>query len=227
MKKRLLFISLLVFYRSLGFCQEDAGYEQMIFAVVGPLRPTSASVSKGNYVFTYDSESTQTLVFGVGGATRLFSLLGAVYLGETLTYSRFNGSYSVDASVAGLSPGSSNGGNGLSMSLFGFDTRITHSWEWFPIRWIIPFVEIGYLFTVFNQFGTTDFNSAQGSTGNATAAGGIRFWLNPSASVRSENTESPFTLPIFLSLKWNQIFGNGQLLDLASNGFYLSASFGL
>jgi hypothetical protein len=208
--------------------QADYGsnYQQIISCSAGPIKPASASISKGTYTFNYDSESVSSILLEVGGATRLFWLVGAFYLNANLAFTRFNGSFSPEIAIS-LPSISQNNALGLSVNFFGLDTRISHAWEWFPLNWLIPFVEAGYLYSLYSQFGSSDFDSVQGGTGNMVAAAGLRFWINPTASVRSEDTQSYFSLPIFLSLKWNHIFPNGQPLDLASSTILFGASFGL
>jgi hypothetical protein len=205
----------------------DSNYQQIFSLSAGTIKPTSASVSKGSYIFTYDSKSTNTLFLEAGGATRIFHFGGAFYLNANLAYMRFSGAFSPD----GIIPIPLNELRhrliDLSVNLFGLDTRITHAWEWFPINWMIPFYEIGYIYTLYSQFGSSDFDSVQGGTGNVVAAAGLRFWLNPSASVQSENTQSTFSIPIFLNLKWNRVFSNGQPLDLGNSGLILGMSFGI
>lgn len=205
----------------------DANYQQIISFSAGIFNPASASISKGSYVFNYDADSTHTAIFEVGGATRLFWVGGAIYLNTNLTYMRFKGSFAPYTIQPLLLSDVKANASDLSVNLFGLDTRITHAWEWFPIHWIIPFLEAGYTYTFYSQFGSSDFDSVQGGTGNPTAGAGIRFWLNPSASVRSDDTQSYFSIPVFLTLKWNQIFSNGEPLDLAYSGLIFSASFGL
>ena len=205
---------------------DSLNYQQIVTFSVGPFKPSSASISKGSYVFNYDSDATSSILLEIGGATRLFWFAGAFYLNTNLAYTRFNGALASETSRA-LPNVSQNNSLGLSVNLFGLDTRIVHAWEWFPITWVIPFIEAGYMYTLYSQFGSSDFDSVQGGTGNTVAAAGFRFCLNPMASVRTEDTQSYFSLPIFLSLKWNQVFPNGQPLDLASSGLLFSASFGL
>ncbi|MEO5968957.1 MAG: hypothetical protein ABIQ95_03445 [Bdellovibrionia bacterium] len=204
----------------------NSNYQQIISFSAGPIKPASASISKGTYAFNYDSGSTNSILLEVGGATRLFWLWGALYLNASLAFTRFNGSFSPETAIS-LPSISQNNIVDLSVNFFGLDTRVSHAWEWFPVTWLIPFIEAGYLYSLYSQFGSSDFDSVQGGTGNLVAAAGFRFWLNPSASVRSEDTLSYFSLPIFLSLKWNHIFPNGQPLDLGGSTLLFSASFGL
>lgn len=204
----------------------EHNYQQIFTFSLGLFQPTSILVTKGLYAFSYDNQATNTALIEAGWATRLFWLGGTFYFSESLAYSRFSGTYPIDK-VVSLPAGALSKSINLNMHILGLDSRLVHAWEWFPIAWVIPFFEMGYLYTFYSQFGSSDFDSAQGGIGNLVGAAGIRFWLNPSASVRSENTESSFSLPIFLSLKWNRIFSNSQNFDMADNNLFLSAGFGL
>ena len=100
------------------------------------------------YGYGYVGRSLDSYVVEPSWSARLFHLLGGVYLEEGLPFSSFKASI----------PGSQDN---LSLLMFGFDTRLKHSWEWFPLRAVVPFIEGGYRVSFLSQSGPSDFESGR------------------------------------------------------------------
>ena len=199
---------------------ESQTYRQMFSIQAGPFQPKSAVISNGSYAFDYGS-ATHSFLVEAGWSVRLFWALGNFYLNENFAYSQLSG-VAPPSAIAGNTDGS------LSMNLFGLDTRLVDSFEWFPIRWAIPFVEGGYQYTFYNQSGSVDLDSVQGGVGNPVAGAGVRFWLNRKVSDQFDTVHSYESFPIFLTFKWNRIFPNSSNgLDLADSSVLGGLSVGL
>jgi len=195
-------------------------YRQMFSIQAGPFQPKSASISNGSYAFDYGSASHSILV-EAGWSARLFWALGNFYFNENFAYTQFSG-------VAPPAAVGTNADSSLSMNLFGLDTRLVDSLEWFPVRWAIPFLEGGYQYTFYNQSGSVDLDSVQGGVGNIVAGAGFRFWVNRRDSDRVDTVHSYESFPIFVTLKWNRIFANSSNnLNLADSSFLGGLSIGL
>jgi hypothetical protein len=200
---------------------DDQVYSQFFSLSVGPFNPRSAVISNESYSFDYGSSSNHAVMVQAGWSARLFWLLGAVYFNENFNYSQLSGA----APSGGVTGGADQS---LTVNLFGLDTRLVHAWEWFPVKWAIPFVEGGYEYTFYNQAGSVDLDSVQGGVGNPVAGAGMRFWLNRGPSESEDSVHRHNQLPIFLTVKWNRIFANNSGgLDLAESSYLGGVSIGL
>ena len=196
-----------------------ADFSQLISLEVGPFRPGSLAISNGSYSFKYGDDSLDSYLVELGWSARLFHLLGSVYIKENLAMTRFAGT--VQGGQAGTD------GQTMSVSLIGFDTRISHEWDWFPWKSVIPYIDGGYQYTLYYQSGSTDLESAQGGVGNAVAGAGVRLWLNRSSSESSDHVKRYSAFPIFLTASVNRIFANPAGLNLDSTSFMGGVTFGL
>jgi hypothetical protein len=199
---------------------DSQAYRQMFSIQAGPFQPKSAVISNGSYAFDYGS-ATHSFLVEAGWSARLFWAFGNFYFNENFAYSQLGG-VTPPAAIAG------NVDSTLSMNLFGLDTRIVDSLEWFPVHWAIPFIEGGYQYTFYNQSGSVDLDSVQGGVGNPVAGAGFRFWVNRRISDRVDTVHSYESFPIFITLKWNRIFPNSSNgLNLADSSVLGGLSIGL
>lgn len=197
----------------------SASYDQLISVEAGPIHPGSLDISNGSYDFRYGDASLDSYLLEIGWSANLFHFLGSVHLKESLALTRFSGG--VQGSQIGA------GDQTMAVNLIGFDTRISHDWDWFPWKSLVPFVEAGYQYTLYYQSGSSDLESAQGGVGNAVAGAGLRLWLNRSASLSGDHVNRYAAFPVFLTARVNRIFTNPGGLDLASTSFMGGVSFGL
>ena len=192
---------------------ESQTYHQMFSIQAGPFQPKSAVISNGSYAFDYGS-ATHSFLLEAGWSAHLFWAFGNFYFNENFAYSQLSG-VAPPAAIAG------NTDSSLSVNLFGLDTRLVDAFEWFPVHWIIPFVEGGYQYTFYNQSGSVDLDSVQGGVGNPVAGVGVRFWMNHQSTTRIDAVHSYEAFPVFFTVKWNRIFPNSSNgLDLAEAAFW-------
>ena len=189
-------------------------YSQLFSVEAGTFRPRALGLSNSNYNYEYQGASLNSYLVEAGWGIKLFHLLGAFYLEEHLAFSSFKGSL----------PGT---GDSLSLFMAGVDARLKHSWEWLPVRAVIPFVEGGYQYTFFTQSGPSDFESAQGTVGNFVAAGGVDLWLNAIFGVNQINIAKYNAIPVFLTAKVNRIFSKDTGINLDSTTFLAGLSIGI
>lgn len=197
-------------------------YDQLLTIQAGPYRPQSIRFTNANNnSFNYDEPSRGSFVAELGWGIQLFRAGGtAFHLSESLSYANFR--HKLPTSFA-ANPGNTS----VTFHLFGFDTRLSQSWETCPLASIVPFWEGGVLFSLYSQSGASDLVSAEGSTTNAVAGVGLRFWLNRADSINPTFSNRYNALPVFISAKVNHIFSNGSGVDPANTTVLGGVSVGL
>jgi hypothetical protein len=191
--------------------------EEFISLSAGAYHPSSVSVSNGTYTFNYGSASLDTFLAEATFGHRLVrGFAGSLFLQVGLAYAGFSGQSSQNSD-----PTSS-----LHLNTLGLDPRLGFYMDHLPVAWLIPFADAGYQIGFYTQSGSTDFDSAQGTTGNFVGGLGLRFWLNPSSLNRDYFARSP-GFPIYLSLKVNRIFPDGSALDLSATDWLAGFTVGL
>jgi hypothetical protein len=193
----------------------SSSYDQLITLQLGEFRPQSIQIANGIYNFDYGNQ-VSSFMGEAGWAIKLLKTKGTFYFEENFAFSTFSGS-TTQSSNQDLQVQSQS----FSLYLFGFDTRLMYAADWFPEKWVIPFADAGYQYTIYDQSASAGVESAQGGVGNFVAGGGLRFWLNRSSSLDGGD------MPLFLSAKVNRIFSSGNSLDLASTSFLGGVSVGL
>lgn len=188
--------------------------DQLVTLQVGQFTPNSIQTSNGSYNFSYGHGSS-FLAEG-GWALKILdvgSSGGSFYFEENLAFSSFSGN-----SVQGAA--TSTGSSSYTLDLFGFDTRIMYTADWFPWKIVTPFADGGFQYSIYYQPGSSGFDSAEGGVGNPVAGVGARILLNRGAFVGGSN-------PVYLSGKYNRIFSVSNSVDLASSSFMGGLSLGL
>jgi len=189
-------------------------YSQIFSLQAGSFRPTSISLSNSQQKFDYVGNSLNSYLIEPGWGIKLFHLLGAVYLQQNLFFSSFNATL----------PGQSDN---LNLLMMGLDMRLRHSWEWFPVRAIVPFIEGGYQFTFYTQSGPSDFESANGLVGNMVAGAGFDFWINGIFPSEESVLGGYNSVPIFLTVKVSQIVAGNSPVNLGSTNYLVGLSVGI
>lgn len=189
-----------------------ASSDQFVSLAFAPFAPASVQISNGAYNFNY-GQKTSTYMGQAGWGIKLFDLGGAFYLEENLGFSELSGNA---ISVTGSQTASAS----YSVDFFGLDTRLMYEASWFPWKRLIPFLDGGYLYTLYYQPGNSGLDSVSGGVGNAVAGGGLRFWLNRQSAMNGAH-------PVFLTGKVNRIFTSSNSVDLTSTSFFGGVSFGL
>jgi hypothetical protein len=193
----------------------SSSYDQLVTLQFGQFRPQSLQIANGIYSFNYGNQ-TSSFMGEAGWAIQLLHTYGSFFFEENLAFSTFSGNaIQNQGSNLQISSGS------YSLYLFGFDTRLMYAADWFPVKWVIPFADGGYQYTVYDQSASSGVESVQGGVGNFVAGGGLRLWLNRGSSLSGGST------PLYLSAKFNKIFSNSGSLDLASTSFFGGVSLGL
>jgi hypothetical protein len=183
---------------------DTAAYSEQLFTLQAePFSPASVAIDNGSYRFDYGNQ-LRSVLGELGWAGQLFRLGGAVSFEENLAFTTFSGQ-------------SSATGSAYSLSFLGFDTRLMYSADWFPAKWLVPFVDGGYQYTLYYQSAPTGLESASGGVGNAVAGAGARLRL----------TRSTSTTAFYLSLKYNRIFAGSSSIDLGSSSAFGGLSLGL
>jgi|GEM_PF-5570149 len=222
MKTKILLFVILGHYSLLAQAQEStaaeirpsADYKQVLSIQAGNLQPETLNIQNGSSTFRYDPVTTQSTLVEAGWSLRLFRFLGTFELSENLAYTQIQGT-----ALRAAAPGQSASTENLTLNLMGLDTRFVYNMDWFPVRWMVPFVEGGYFAAYYSQTGSSDLESVQGSMGNAVAGAGLKFWLNAWAE--------PSHLPLFLSLKWNRNFAATTDISFNSDTFMAGIGVGL
>jgi hypothetical protein len=186
--------------------------DQLLTLQFQQFQPKAVQVDNGSYNFNYGNQISSFLG-EAGWAGKLLDFHGAFYFEENLAFSTFSGNVSSSSTAQ---PGSSS----YSLYLLGLDTRLMYAADWFPVKWLIPFGDAGYQYSVYYQPSSSGSESVEGGVGNFVAGGGVRIWVNRHASLNSGNS------PIYLSAKYNKIFSSGGSLDLASASFLGGLSLG-
>lgn len=189
-------------------------YSQLFTIEAGPFRPTAVSVSNSNAQYDYTGSSLNSYLVEPGWSLKLFHLLGAVSLQESLALSMFKANLP-------------NQADSISLFALGVDTRLRHSWEWFPVRAIIPFVEGGYQYTFYSQSGPSDFESAQGAVGNFVAGGGVDLWVNAMLGHSVDEVNRYSAIPVFVTAKINYVAPSASSVNLGSTSFLAGLSIGI
>jgi hypothetical protein len=189
--------------------------DQLLTLQFEQFRPQSVQIDNGSYAFDYGKQISSFLG-EVGWAGKLVDFHGSFYFEENLAFSTFTGNISRNSGGAQPSLGSSS----YSLYLFGLDTRLMYAADWFPAKWLIPFIDGGYQYTAYYQPASTGLESVQGGVGNFVSGGGMRFWLNRRSSLENGNN------PIYLSAKYNKIFNSASSLNLASSSVLGGMSLG-
>ncbi|MGZ3696826.1 MAG: hypothetical protein ACXWPM_06295 [Bdellovibrionota bacterium] len=222
---------ILLFASSSGFAAENTSFTaskpassegpgQLFTVQAGPYQPAGINITNGNYAFTYKGDSLNSFMVQVGWAARLFHLLGEVSIEESLGYSNFSG-------IASASNLPNSQGQSLSVNVLSLDSRIMHSWDWFPWKPLVPFVDGGYQFAFYHQGGPSDLESAQGTVGNFVAGGGLRFWVNYWRSLSTDHVSRYTEMPVYLTARVTRIFSSGSSIDLSSTVFMGGLSIGI
>ncbi len=208
---------------SSSIAQQDSSpppYTQLFTLQAGEFTPAGIRLSNGNYAFNYGNGQLNSYLVEAGWAARLFEFLGSVYIEENVGFSTFSGT--VASSPLPLSTGKS-----LSLYLVGLDSRAMYAMDWFPWKVMIPFVEGGYQYMLYNQAGSTDIESAQGGVGNLVAGAGVRLWLNRKASISHDDISNYAKIPIFVTAKVNRIVPSANSsVDLSSTLYLAGISVG-
>jgi len=197
--------------------QITSAYGQLLTLQVQSFHPTSLQVSNGTYAFNYiDSKSNtlSTILFEMGWAPKLFDFFGSFYVEELLNFAPFHGGTAVVSDLPALSYST------YSLFIIGLSTRIMYAATWLPWKLLIPFLDVGYQYSIFYQTGSSGLESAQGGVSNTVGALGLRFWLNQTEPFKN----SP---PLFLILRLNQIFSNPGSVNLESTSLSGGLSLGL
>ena len=130
-------------------------------------------------------------------------------LAEGLGYTAFTGS-AANANASSTS---------LRLNVLSVDTLVRYNADWFPWEYLVPFVEGGYQYSFYDQNGSTDLSSAQGSTGQFCYGAGLRFWVNR-ALFNTGDFEARFkSIPVFLTLRYDHVDTNYQMVDLGSDAW--------
>jgi hypothetical protein len=189
--------------------------DQFVSLAFAPFAPASVQISNGAYNFNY-GQKTSTYMGQAGWGIKLFDLGGAFYFEENLGFSQLSGNTINEA-------GAQAANSSYSVDFFGFDTRLMYEASWFPWKRLVPFVDGGYLYTIYYQPGNSGLDSVSGGVGNPVAGGGLRFWLNRQSAMNGAH-------PVFLTGKVNRIFTSSNSVnsvDLTSTSVFGGVSFGL
>jgi hypothetical protein len=186
--------------------------DQFVSLSFGSFSPNSVQISNGTNQFNYGDKAS-TYMGQAGWGIKLFDLGGAFYFEESLGFSELSGN-----AVTG--PGGQAASASYSVDFFGIDTRLMYQASWFPWKRLIPFVDGGYLYTLYYQPGSSGLDSVSGGVGNPVAGGGLRFWLNRASSMNGAH-------PVLLTAKVNRIFTSSNSVDLTSTSVFGGVSFGL
>ena len=189
-------------------------YNQTFSLQAGKYHPNAISISNSNAKYDYSGNTLDSYLIEPGISMKLFHFLGAVSIEENLAISTFKGGLSSD-------------GSALSLFTMGADTRLKHSWEWFPLRALIPYIEGGYQYTFYSQNGSSDLEAAQGSIGNFVAGAGFDIWLNEMFSPSHDHVNKYGSVPLFLTTKLNHVFSTGSDVDLGSTSVLVGLSIGI
>ena len=194
---------------------EDRSYSQILTVQAGPIQPTALNISNGNYSYQYSPQLTQATLAEVGWSARLaqFHWLGSFYVSENLALTQFQGAAS--SSISGGGSGVDN----LSLNMVGIDSRLVYSMDWFPVKWVIPFIEGGYQISYYSQTGNNDLESVQGSFGNFVEGAGLKIWINKAWSDSS--------LPIFATIKWNKNLASSTNISFENDSYLIGLGIGL
>jgi hypothetical protein len=184
--------------------------DQFVSIAFGAFAPASVQISNGAYNFDY-GKKTSTYMGQAGWGIKLFDLAGAFYLEENLGFSQLSGNAISGGQTASAS---------YSVDFFGLDTRLMYQASWFPWKRLVPFVDGGYLYTLYYQPGASGLDSVSGGVGNPVAGGGLRFWLNRASSMNGAH-------PVFLTGKVNRIFTTSNSVDLSATSVFGGVSFGI
>jgi hypothetical protein len=186
-------------------------YDQLLMLQMGPYTPRSIAFTNwNNNTFDYTDQAHSTFLAELGWGIELFNTGPVSYfLTESLAYS--NSTYKLPASLL------SNPGNmSITVHLLGFDTRLQLAWNDLLKGTLTPFLDAGVQYTLYNQSGSSDLVSGEGSAANLAAGLGLRYWVNRSSSVRGDFPGRYMAIPIFLTAKLNKIFTNNSGVDLAN-----------
>lgn len=195
-------------------------FSQLFSVMAGPITPRSVAISNGDYDFNYGGSGLSSAAIEAAWSIKLFDLFGSIHLEEGLNYTSFTGT--ANYSIRGTSESTS-----LRLNILALDSRLMYSMDWFPWKRLIPFVDGGYQLAFYDQSSTSDLESASGSTGNIVAGAGLRFWLNRGSYSSGDFVSHVESIPIFVVLKYNRIFANGQGLDLGSDSYLAGMQLGL
>jgi hypothetical protein len=207
--------------QSVGTSSEGSEpYNQLVTLQGGLFHPASVNISNGSYAFQYAGNSLNSYLIEAGWSANLFHFLGEFSFEENFGYTNFSGVVQTPAASMGQK-------EKLTVNVFGIDTRIMHSWDWFPIHAIIPFWDAGAQYTLYYQSGASDLDSVQGGVWNPVAGFGLRFWLNRSSSLSHDYVNRLSSLPIFLTLKVNDIFPSPGGINLAGISYLGGINVGL
>jgi hypothetical protein len=192
-----------------------SSYDQLFTLQLSQFKPVSLQLTNGTYNFNYGDHVSSAMA-EAGWALKVadFASYGSFYLEGNLAFSAFGGS-SVQAS------GPTSGGSSYSLDLFGVDARLMYAGDWFPWKRLTPFVDGGYLYTVFYQPGNSGMDSVTGGVGNPVAGAGLRLWLNRTTALRSGGNA------FYLTGKFNRIFPANDGVNLASSSVFGGVSLGL
>ena len=197
-------------------------YDQLLSIQIGPYKPKSIAFTNwNNNSFNYDSATLSTFQTQLGWGIQMFRAMGsAFYFQENITYANFSHKLPADLTA---NPGDVS----VTMHMFGFDTRLSQSWETFPVSSLVPFWDAGVLLTLYSQNGPTDLTNGEGTTTNLAAGAGFRYWINHGASLNREFPNRYEALPIFLTVKLNKIFSNNGGMDPAATSLLGGVTIGL
>ncbi|MDB5039136.1 MAG: hypothetical protein JWQ35_2664 [Bacteriovoracaceae bacterium] len=183
---------------------------QFLNLMAGAFQPSSIELKNLDYTYRYDDDSKSSFVVEISRDFRLFKTLGqAFYINLSFNYSLLRMRLPSDY------PGNL-GRQSLNLNLFGMAARVEDSWENFPWKRLVPFLDGGFQYTYYSQSGLSDIETVDGGVGNFVLGGGLRFWMNPSTSLESK---VDFSLPVFLLAKVNHMFGTDSALNLESTSF--------
>ncbi len=181
--------------------------DQLIGIQFAPFRPASVAVNNGSYRFDYGSGAS-SVMGELNWAVRLVSGFGSLYLQEGIAATGFGGNVVQSGQVN--TPDSS-----YSMGLAGLDSRLMFALDALPGpgKYLIPFADFGYQYSLYYQPGKSGLDSAQGGVGNVVGGLGLRFWLNRAASLGGST-------PWYLTAKLNRIFPDSDPMNLTSTSVF-------
>lgn len=191
---------------------ESPACDQFFTFALGAFSPESVAVSNGTYTFDYGSHPA-TYQAQASWALKLLPAAGGFYFEGTVAFSSFSGS-AVQNPSSGLATSS------YAMGLLGLDARMMYSLDALPVRWLSPFADAGYRYSIFYQPGASGLESVEGGVGNPVASAGLRFWVNRRSSMAGGT-------PWFLTAKVERVFPQTDSLNLASTSLYGGITLGL
>lgn len=197
-------------------------YDQLLTIQAGPYSPRAISFTNwNNNSFDFSDQSRNTFLAELGWGMRMFTAGATSFsFSESLAYS----SMSLNVPTGKLS-GAAN--PKVTFQMFGFDTRLVHAWDSFPLPELVPFWEGGFQVTLYNQAGSSDLVAGEGSATNLAAAVGLRYWVNRDAALNREFPGRYSALPVFVTAKLNKVFPNNAGFDAACTTVMGGLSVGL